>query len=718
MILAHKSEDGTREQSVLEHLRNVAGLAGEFAGAFGAEEYGFAAGMLHDAGKYSSEFQNRILHGGRVVDHSVAGAKAVLAASSSGAARMLAYCVMGHHTGLPDGGSRRVDGEDMPTLAGRLAREVPDFDGFYEDVDVSSLLPRARPPIAGSDGFTASFFIRMLFSCLVDADFLDTETFMRGSPAPRGGFDSIGALCARLERYLRGFRPPENAVNAKRGEILRACLEKAAERPGIFRLTVPTGGGKTISSLAFALRHAAQNEQRRVIYAIPYTSIIEQNAAVFRTILGRENVLEHHGGVVYDDTDDRMDPRRLAAENWDAPVVVTTNVQFFESLFANRTSRCRRLHNIAGSVLIFDEAQMLPREFLRPCMRAVSELARNYGCTAVLCSATQPALDGLLPPELAPREIMDDVPGLYAFFRRTALERAGELADGELARRLCAQTQALCIVNSRRHAQALYALLPEEGRFHLSTLMAPSHRRHALRAIRRRLKAGKPCRVISTSLLEAGVDVDFPLVYREEAGLDSILQAAGRCNREGKRPAQESRVVVFRAEPKYAVPNSVSLPAGVTRTVADRFADLASPEAIRAYFETLYLVSSSGGLDEKGVVRAFEDGLQGFSFPFADIAGKFRLIGDETKPVLIPQGRKGRAIAQALRRGRPDRALLRTAGLHSVNLYPNDYAALRALGALEEIDGAPAVLVDLALYSEELGLALPGRDTGGEGIFA
>lgn len=718
MYFAHTSEDG-RRQPIMDHLVGTAALAEKFAGAFGAGEFGRCCGMLHDAGKFSEAFQRRLLKDGPKVDHSTAGAQAALKASRTGIGLIAAYCVAGHHAGLPDGGGS-ADTPAEATLFARMQRAVPDFGPFYRDVDPRVLVPKSRPPIrmTGKRGFSASFFIRMLFSCLVDADFLDTEAFEHNRPVRGGIGESIPALCAKLERYVERFRNPSGDLNRRRCEILETCLRKSAGPRGLYTLTVPTGGGKTVSSLAFALRHAAERGMERVIYAIPYTSIIEQNAAVFREILGDKNVLEHYSSYEYDDRDEEMDPKRLATENWDAPVVVTTNVQFFESLFANRTSRCRKLHNIAKSVIIFDEAQMIPREYLLPCVRAIAELVLNYGCTAVLCSATQPALQGLFPPEVKSVEICENVSELYGLFRRTRFVRAGEMDDETLARKLGAQRQVLCIVNTRRHAQDLYSRLKGEGTFHLSTLMTPVHRSRVLDGIRERLKKGEACRVVSTSLVEAGVDVDFPTVYREETGLDSEIQAAGRCNREGRRPLVDSRVVIFRAEEKYRrhLPAAVRLPADITAAVESKFDDIASPEAIRCYFETLYRVSDEQ-LDRKNIVGRLERGAaDNFSFPFASVAEDFHFIENETMPILIPKEPEAAEYARRLRAGERSRELFRAAGLYCVNVYSPHFQALYDAGKVELLDSGIAVLTDLEAYSEETGLSLPGN--GGNAVFA
>ncbi|MDR3210247.1 MAG: CRISPR-associated helicase Cas3', partial [Oscillospiraceae bacterium] len=474
-------------------------------------------------------------------------------------------------------------------------------------------------------------------------------------------------------------------------------------KPGLYALTVPTGGGKTVASLAFALEHAKQNKQTRVIYVIPYTSIIEQNAAVFAEILGRENVLEHHSNVKYDrETDEERTRKELSAENWDAPVVVTTNVRFFEGLFGSRTSVCRKLHNVANSVLIFDEAQMLPVPFLAPCVRAIEELVRNFGCTAVLCTATQPSLGKLLT--LPVREIVGDATALYQFFRRTTFRDIGPQTDEELAARLRAHEQALCIVNNRRQARNLYGLLKCDGAFHLSTRMTPAHRSEVLARIRARLKNGETCRVVSTSLVEAGVDLDFPAVFRGRAGLDAIIQAAGRCNREGRRKAEESVVYIFSA-PEYKTPRELERAAAAYETAASKHPDdIASPDAIHAYFEQRFYIEGDEALDSHGVLRQIAAGYKnGASFPFKDISRDFKLIDEETRSIIIPRGEDAAELLRRLRDGERSRALFREVGRHSVPLREWEFADLVKLGAVTQYDEQVLAIVD-GYYDEETGL--------------
>ena len=590
MYLAHRAQDG-REQSILEHNNHVAALCAAFAAPFGAGKLGRLLGLAHDIGKYSDAFQRRIRGAPIRTDHSTAGAQEIVKYMGW----LAAYCIAGHHGGLPDGGGK-TDADSAPTLSGRLKRPVEPYGRFAQELCLERVQPARMPKVLGRGGFTMAFWTRMLFSCLVDADYLDTEEFMRGSPPPRGSSQTMEQLLDRLEKYVEKWSRPQSELDRARCDILRACMDAGEnQKPGLFTLTVPTGGGKTISSLAFALRHAVAHGKKRIVYVIPYTSIIEQTADTFRKVLGEDVVLEHHANVDFDDDESGLpDPekvrKKLAAENWDLPVVVTTAVQFFESLFANKPSRCRKLHNLADSVIIFDEAQTLPLPYQLPCVRAIAELTVNYGASCVLCTATQPALGPLftgITLELNPREIAPEIPSLV--FQRVQYKRLGQLSDEELAQRLDTHKQVLCIVSTRKQAQAVYSLLGKENSFHLSTLMTPEHRRAILAEVKKRLEAGLPCRVVSTSLIEAGVDVDFPVVYRAEAGLDSIVQAAGRCNREGKRPASDSCVYIFQPDSTYStsLPHAMKRPLDVMRSVTRDCPALDAPETIERYFTAL-----------------------------------------------------------------------------------------------------------------------------------
>ncbi len=708
--LAHISEDG-RQQTVLEHLNGTAALCASFAAAFGAAEQGRLAGLAHDIGKYSDAFQRRLLENGPKVDHSAAGAYECFRLGQPYAA----FAVAGHHTGLPDGGGRG-DTPSFGTFWGRINGAdngaLEPYGAWQSQVSLPSLSPAPFP--TQSEGM---FFTRMLYSCLVDADYLDTEGFMAGQAREQGIGETMDALERKLLAHISDWFPPKTPLNEQRCAILNRCLEQGqTQTPGLYTLTVPTGGGKTVASLAFALRHARAHGLRRVIYVIPYTAIIEQNAQVFRKILGEENVLEHHSGVLYD-PEDATDPNQIrlahATENWDMPVIVTTAVQFFESLFAARSSRCRKLHNLANSVIIFDEAQMLPVPYLRPCVFAISQLVKHYGVCAVLCTATQPSLEPLFQEFLPGRSSVELCPPetyQNELFRRVTFRREGTLDNGELARRLNESPQALCIVNRKKTAQEIFQLLDGEGIFHLSTLMCPAHRKAVLEEICYRLDHGLPCRVVSTSLIEAGVDVDFPAVFREEAGLDSILQAAGRCNRNGKLPAEDCVVTIFRSEGRTPTRFRQNIKAGHTALEHSPSPD--SPQAIARYFQELLSLNGKAGQDVDEILPLMEGAYT--LMPFQEVARRFHLIKSDMKTVYIPLG-DGAQLVEQLRRGERSRALFRALGRYSVSVYPDHFDALDLAGALEPREEDSAILTDLSHYSAATGLALDIK--GGAAFF-
>lgn len=478
---AHSAAEVSEEhwQLLADHLSGVGMTASAFASVFGCEEAGKIAGLLHDLGKYTQKFQARLRGGEQRVDHSTHGA--FVAQRRFGAmGQLLAYGIAGHHAGLANGAT----GGERTALADRLTAELPPLDPIWEqEITLPDKLspPKSFKPCNGTpqqqknrSGFQFAFLARMLFSCLVDADFLDTERFYDGIGQKADGslrdlpHPSLVDLRDELDRHLARFEPGGD-VNRLRADVLSHVRAQAALEPGLFSLTVPTGGGKTLTSLAFALDHAIRHGLRRVIFVIPFTSIVEQNAAVFRRALGplgETAVLEHHSAFVVQPPS-RDDPEkyqsqeklRLAMENWDAPVVVTTAVQFFESLFAARPSRCRKLHNIAGSVVVLDEAQTMPLKLLRPCVAAIDELARNYRTSVILCTATQPALEA---PDFegglsGVRELAPEPARLFEKLERVRVRRAPEpLGDDELAALMRERDQVLCIVNNRRHARALY----------------------------------------------------------------------------------------------------------------------------------------------------------------------------------------------------------------------------------------------------------------------
>ena len=548
----------------------------------------------------------------------------------------------------------------------------------------------------------------MLFSCLVDADFLDTEAFLRpGQATWRGGYPTLEQLAQRLDEALNSLSEDadDTQINRYRSGIQRDCRQAVKQAPGLFSLTVPTGGGKTLSSLAFAINHAILYGMKRVIYVIPYTSIIEQNADVFRKALGDNAVIEHHSNFDPADGDRKS---RLSSENWDAPVIVTTNVQFFESIFHNRSSKCRKLHNVAKSVIVLDEAQMLPAPLLRPCIEALRALVASYGSTVVLCTATQPALntseafrnglDGV-------REIISDPAELYAAFKRVTAKALGRVSDVQLVERLKNLKEVLCIVNTRKHAGKIYQGLTVDGNkgcFHLSALMCPAHRTIALEKIKQALLNGEVCRVISTQLIEAGVDIDFPIVYRASAGLDSVAQAGGRCNREG-RITGGGRLFVF--EPEEGLPPGYfRQTAQVARSVMRGYKDFLSMDAVNEFFRQYYWMKGDL-LDEYGILDDIAEGAVSGDFPFKRVCRKFKIIDEDTEVLIIPWDSQARNIIKKLRNSDIPWMWIRKAQRYTVQLRPRVFENLRSLGAIERIRDRFNVLIDMSYYQNDVGIA-------------
>lgn len=713
-MIAHINEVGEK-QTVKEHLEGTAELAETFAKNFDCGEMGYFCGILHDIGKYSEEFQRRINdpEHNRKVDHSTAGAIIAMQKKNPPAAMVIA----GHHSGLLDGGSSKMSEESDGTFFGRLKKTVPDYGGWSDEITLNE----ARLPdfcLGSGNEFAMSFFIRMLYSCLVDADYLDTEKFMNRGSIERGNYASVDQLCASFDKYTQKWlgrteyeSEEQELLCGRRNRILEECMRKGEGfGRGLYTLTVPTGGGKTTASLGFALKHIQKNKMRRVIYVIPYTSVIDQNAEVFKNILGEENVLEHHSGVLYETEEGQAAPaayrKALATENWDMPVIVTTAVQFFESLFSNKSSKCRKLHNIADSVIIFDEAQTLPVPYLEPCVAAVSELIKNYKSTVILCTATQPALDNIFAKYMTDNEISEicgEVKEIFTQFKRAEISDAGILSPDELQKRIAGKNQILCIVNRRKSAQELYSEIPREGAYCLTTLLCPFDRKRKFEEIKDRLKSGKPCRVIATSLIEAGVDLDFPEVYRQETGLDSLIQSAGRCNREGKRNPKDSKVYLFRLEGDNA--SFVRQNADALRETMRKYSDPSDLEAISHYFHFYRELIGRENLDQKGIIKAFVKGIDGKIFPFETVGKMFKLIENQTKTIYIPKEESKRYIESVYDK-KLGRDTFRKLGQFGVNVFPEHFNKLWEAGCLEMIDDCVCVLRDSNQYNEDTGLAM------------
>lgn len=694
--------DGEREQSILEHLQGTAEKAKDFAEVFGKGDWGYCCGMLHDIGKYSDKFQRRIRGEEIKVDHATAGARVCM--KLGGMYPFLEMCIAGHHAGLSDYGVSTDTGNSSTTL-GRRKKKIEDFHAYKKEVKIPELKTSPVNVEKTKDlNFSLSMFTRMLYSCLVDADFLDTEEFMTEERLGRQQGQEIQVLLDKLEKYITEWlkNTETESVNGRRTEILKACLENGEREKGLFRLTVPTGGGKTVASLAFALRHAVKHHMKRIIYVIPYTSIIEQNAAVFRRILGDENVLENHCNIDYEEAEE-LKPMQLASENWDKPVVVTTNVQFFESLFSNKSSKCRKLHNMANSVIIFDEAQMLPNDYLKPCLAAIEELVINYKVSAVLCTATQPALDAFFNNIKQITELCPRTEEQFEFFKRVHFENDGKLSEEDVEECLLRETQVLCIVNTKKKAQKIYNAMREDGVYHLSTSMYPKHRKRMLKQIKERLREGKKCIVISTSLVEAGVDLDFYTVYRQLSGIDSIIQAAGRCNREGKRTIEESKVVIFQFDDAEKVPGQRQQ-MDVSKALLANECKIEDMQTVTRYFEMLYHMRGES-LDKKKICEEFNGGWH----HFATVEREFKLIDENTVTVFVNQEEDAQEVIQDLKNKGFTKSGMRRAAQYCVNLYKQEFEKYNDAGKLKLVSEDIKdfyELTDLEQYSEETGLNL------------
>ncbi len=718
-------DDAFRIQTVKEHSVGTSDLSESFAAVFGAAAWGKQNGWWHDMGKYTrNSFQPYIRSASgmaveqKVVskpDHSSAGA--ILAKEKlPGYYPPLAYCIAGHHSGLLDWTS---SGE------ANLDRRLSKTDCYQEMLkdapeEMQEVVASLDQPLVDDFEKEMHQWIRMLFSCLVDADYLDTERFMQPEQANRRGqYDSMETLKDRFDTYMESLTAsaPASFINEKRAAILSRCREMAGGLPGFFSLTVPTGGGKTLASMAWALTHAVRYQKDRIIIVIPYTSIIVQTAAVLRNIFGAENVVEHHSNLQQDSNDERS-PSLLATENWDAPIIVTTNVQFFESLYACRSSRCRKLHNICNSVVILDEAQMLPVEFLHPVLDVLQSLQASFKASILFTTATLPAFfghigtgpeafNGLKTPVTEITSVHDN---LFEAFKRVELhwpEPNTTTTFDELAGKLSGYDSVLCIVNTRKEARELCRRMPE-GTLHLSRMMCSAHIMKVIKLIKQKLKNNEPVRVISTQLVEAGVDIDFPVVYRAFAGLDSIIQAAGRCNREGRlnKKGELGQVFVFKFE-NSIIRGLMGKGANALREmlVVSEGEDLFSPACIAQYFSLFY--ANCNTFDKAEVKKNLYEGATEMNFHFATAADRFRLIDDKDSVSILVGYGDGATLLEELKRNGPEFWLLRKLQQYSVSVRKWDFEQLRKQGTVAEYAGI-FILEDGRCYDEQAGLVLDG----------
>jgi CRISPR-associated helicase cas3 len=698
-IIAHTREDGSL-QTLPEHIEGVAHHCALFLEEAGLPELaplGRLLAQLHDAGKAQSAFQRYILgKSEQKAPHSGAGAllatcmlyelsEELQLKKLPRTSQLLAYAISGHHRGLYDYIELRkeLEKEEIKKRCAKTKEELPNIKSELQtwveehaEATESSLKELAKRVGATEQ---AQALIRLLFSCLVDADFLDTEAFMDEERKERrheatSRYAPLKVLRDRLTKHMEGFST-EGKINEARRAFLDRCRAHGQSCPkGYYSLFLPTGGGKTLSSMAWALETALNHKAQHIIYVIPYTSIITQTAGIFREIFGEENVLEHHSDISFSGGEasqeaERYERTRLLAENWDAPIIVTTNVQFFESLFSHKVSRSRKVHSIANSVVVFDEVQMFPTEFLHPMLRLLEDLRWIYGTQLLFCSATLPTFDKdhsssfkkvndfhQLSEDIQP--IVPEDPELFKVFDRVIYHlEEKEYTTKELAEELAQHDSALCIVNSRRDASRLYQALLEEGKetqdiIHLSRNMCSAHLKERIAEVRHRLKTGLPTLVISTQLIEAGVDIDLPIVYRAMSGLDSIVQAGGRCNREGKRPAP-GEVYVFSLSDGGRAFGAIAQGQDATRFLLDNDKEHTRPnmplELIEAYYDRYY--ASIESFDTKDIAESLydEDEAKRWRFDFQQASEDFQLIDNVDRDLFVPYG-KGKELLEGLQK--------------------------------------------------------------------
>ena len=693
------------------HQKGVADKAASFAAAFGMGDCGRIMGLLHDKGKEQTQWQKYLLgvtglekeyaHISTGPHHAYVGA-IIAKMQYPQIAPLIAQPIAGHHRGL----------YDYCDFAEVMKQGIP------EDVSLDKVIPYRFPKLPRLSPFDLHLVVRMLFSCLVDADSLDTEAFTDPEQSRlRGCGSSLPELLKMLERNLRILKEEaiDSDVNRVRNYVQEQCIRMSQGESGFYSLTVPTGGGKTLSSVLWALHHAVRNHLQRIIIAIPYTSIIVQTAATLKRIFGEDNVLEHHSNFNPEVIEDKKLRERLqlATENWDYPVIVTTNVQLFESLFSNKRSACRKLHNIAKSVIILDEVQTLPLGFYKPIVHCLDTLQRVFGATVLFTTASQPILSGRIEgtnpmvgfdalPSV--HEIIPPDARLHDKLRRVDLQfLEGARSYDEIAAELSRYEKVLCIVNTRRDAKEIYDRLPTEGiRLHLSRMMCPAHVSDTIDCIKKEIKTpgNQPIRVIATQLIEAGVDIDFPVVFRQEAGLDSILQAAGRCNREGKR--HRCTTYVFSLGKEHPLPPGLITQANNARLGMGRHDDWFDPDAMTCFFKQLH--SRINSFDEKQI----QDLLYKPECEFEEAARRFHLIDDQTVSVIVNWKGSIHLYGQLLSSG-PSYPLMKKLAQFSVNVRQRDFKKLKSIGAVDEpFEGIYAVTAP-GFYKADTGFSLENQ---------
>lgn len=709
--IGHTSDDG-RKQLLLDHLNGTSKLCRENANEFWADIAEFV-GQIHDIGKYTSGFQKRINGAENIrVEHAICGAKEVAKAPPKSYVPMIEYCVAGHHSGLPDGGTK-VDGEEDSTLHGRMKRKTGDYSAYENEVKLEYPKDNLRELFDVSNQREIierySFFTRYLFSCLTDADFIDTERFVT-SNTDRGIDGDFQKAYEKVCEKLNSFKI-ETKLQESRSIIQEQVYKSVESNANVYTLNMPTGSGKTLCSIRAALKTAIENKKKRIIYVIPYVSIIEQTAKVFEDIFGDVlPVLQHHSNYDFDD-DKNEDENEITSEklkrsceNWDAKLIVTTNIQFFESLYHYKGRRLRKLHNLADSVIIFDEIHMLPIDYIQPCLRAIGYVTKYLNSTAILMSATMPNYDKFMERYMSGVKIENAVKdtSLFNVFDKCRYEYIGKCELASLAEKAQEYDNALIIVNKRKTARELYDIC-SGNKYHLSTYMTPLHRSEIIAKIKEDIKNGINTTVISTSLIEAGVDLDFKAVFREIAGIDNILQSGGICNREGKMDMGD--VFVFETDGgnyQTKKKSDIIIRANITRNLFEEFENISTDKCIKEYYGRL-LNYKEKKIEENTITAIMGNDLRIDGIPFRTYAESFNFIDNQVIGIVIPCD-ENRGLIKELKDGKL--SVKRNLQRYSASVNKDEFKELFQIGIIETLDCGVCILANTDYYKSDVGLTL------------
>lgn len=703
--IGHTSDDG-RKQLLLDHLNGTSKLCRENANEFWADIAEFV-GQIHDIGKYTSGFQKRINGAENIrVEHAICGAKEVAKAPPKSYVPMIEYCVAGHHSGLPDGGTK-VDGEEDSTLHGRMKRKTGDYSAYENEVKLEYPKDNLRELFDVSNQREIierySFFTRYLFSCLTDADFIDTERFVTPN-TDRGMDGDFQKAYEKVCEKLNSFKI-ETKLQESRSIIQEQVYKSVESNANVYTLNMPTGSGKTLCSIRAALKTAIENKKKRIIYVIPYVSIIEQTAKVFEDIFGDVlPVLQHHSNYDFDD-DKNEDENEITSEklkrsceNWDAKLIVTTNIQFFESLYHYKGRRLRKLHNLADSVIIFDEIHMLPIDYIQPCLRAIGYVTKYLNSTAILMSATMPNYDKFMERYMSGVKIENAVKdtSLFNVFDKCRYEYIGKCELASLAEKAQEYDNALIIVNKRKTARELYDIC-SGNKYHLSTYMTPLHRSEIIAKIKEDIKNGINTTVISTSLIEAGVDLDFKAVFREIAGIDNVLQSGGRCNREGKMDMGD--VFVFETD---GGKGEIQLKSNITRNLFEEFDNISTDKCIEEYYSRLFAFND-GNIDKSTITSLMGENLKFDEIPFRTCADNFKFIKNQVIGIVIPRD-ENKDLIEQLRYGKL--SVKRKLQQYSASVHIWELEEMIKEGIIEQLDCGVCILANTDYYKSDVGLTL------------